>query len=488
VTSINADQERLLSVLAEIGGKGMKEEDIIYEGTKLLLPERWRGNLWMAVDYIHKKIDEEDQIATFQKTFYYRPYDGAFNAFSAMKKSFGMVTGKTIRTFFGNEPPEYIQVPISFNETDEAPWGSFTLPMLDNTTIHFGSTKQQEFGLVFHITIDSPRKNRFIIEGLFIAIGDEIKKNSIYRGKAIDGQETPQFIDLSSVDPSQIVYSNEVETDLSTHIWSPIKFPEPHRKLNLPLKRAVLLQGPFGTGKSEAARLTAKIAVENGWTFIMARPGRDDFYKVMQTARLYQPAVVFMEDAEVVAAGNDQDAVSKVLDIFDGIQAKGNDLMVVLTTNHPEQIHEGMRRAGRLDAVISIGALDATGIEKLIRRRVSNLADDVDFSKVVVACEGYVPSFIKEVADRSIRYTLNRQEGSMENFVINTNDLVSAAQGLRAQFDWMQEGKQKEPDALTNVVEKSVQRAVAGLTIYDEERDYVDWNREILDAVKENGH
>lgn len=489
MVSINPMQDRLLATLAELGGKGMKEEDIIYEGNKLQLPERWRGDLSPAIKFLREKQKEEEELSTFQRTFNYRPFDGAFNAFNAMKKAFGMVAGQTHYTFFGPERPEYIQVPVDVGVTEEVPWGHFTVPMLEQTEITFTQTANKEYGIVFHISINSPRKNRFIIEGLFIAIAKEIEENSIYRGKAIDGQETPQFIDLSSVDPSQIVYSENVQTDLETHIWAPMRYPEAHMKLGLPLKRAVLLQGPYGTGKSEAARLTAKEAVDHAWTFIMARPGRDNFYNVMQTARLYQPAVVFMEDAETVAAGNNPDTVTQVLDIFDGITAKGNDLMVVLTTNHPEKIHEGMRRAGRLDAVIEIGALDAVGIEKLIRRRVgSYLEPDVNFSIIVEACDGYMPSFVKEVADRANRYTLSRQHGNMENLSINTDDLVAAASGLRAQFDWMQEGKAEKGTTIDSLIRESVQSGVANIAApHDAEGVEFTWDTEVLEKLQTNG-
>ena len=37
-----------------------------------------------------------------------------------------------------------------------------------------------------------------------------LASNSMYRGKAFDGQEVPQFLDLSGVDASKVVYTAEV--------------------------------------------------------------------------------------------------------------------------------------------------------------------------------------------------------------------------------------------------------------------------------------
>jgi SpoVK/Ycf46/Vps4 family AAA+-type ATPase len=65
----------------------------------------------------------------------------------------------------------------------------------------------------------------------------------------------------------------------------------------VPLKRGVLLEGPYGTGKTLTAFVTAKKCVENGWTFIML--DRVAALKEALTfARMYAPAVVFAEDID----------------------------------------------------------------------------------------------------------------------------------------------------------------------------------------------
>src|SRR5262245_54811598 len=167
--------------------------------------------------------------------------------------------------------------------------------------------------------------------------------------------------------------------------------------MRIPRKRAILLEGPYGTGKTLAAYLTAQIAESHGWTFIYCRPSRDDLGQVMGLARLYQPAVVFFEDIDVMAAGGDVDAVTRLLDMFDGIQAKGTEIVAVLTTNHKERIHKAMVRPGRMDAMVHIGALDRHGIERLIRVTVPEeiLAVD-DYDAVYRSMEGFLPAFAKE--------------------------------------------------------------------------------------------
>lgn len=457
------ETESLFATLAELGGKAFKEEDIIYEGNSLKLPSQWRGELPKAIDFLKKKMREEEEPATFSRIYNYRPWDGAYNAFQAMKKAFGMVQGKAVEGFFGSTPPQYIQVPISPTETEEVPWGNFAIPLLENTTITFGQSRDAELGPVFIVAVESPRKNRFLIEGLFKLIDNEIKLNSIYRGKAIDGKL--QFIDLSNVKPERVIYDAQVKAELEANVWGFMRHNEAFLKMGMPSKRSILLEGYYGTGKTMTANVTALEAVNNGWTFIMARPGRDNFFEVMQTAKLYQPAVVFMEDADTIAQDNETDTISQLLDVFDGIQAKNTRLMVVLTTNHAEKLTEGMRRPGRIDQIIHIGALDGEGIERLVRLVLDSKCDpDMDFKQVVEACKDYMPAFIKEAADRSIRYAVVRTGDASGELKITTDDMLFAARSMRSQHEWMtRKAEGSVIPSLDKSLQRTVQRSVADM-------------------------
>lgn len=479
-------QEELIGQIAELGGKSFKEEDIVFEGAKLVLPEQFRGDMDKAIVFIKRRIKEDEETAQFQRSFPYRPWDGALCAYRAMKRAFGMVHGKIVHTVFGDNPPQYIQIPISPTETEEVPWGQFQIPLLEKSLINFSMTYDQEHGQIFEVIVEAPRKHRFIVEGLFKLIAAELETGSIYRGHAIDGQQQPNFLDLSSLDKSKIVYSEQVTVDLEANIWSVMRFPEQQKALGLPLKRAILLYGTYGVGKSLAGFLTADEAVRNGWTFLMARPGRDDFLTVMQTARLYQPACIFFEDAENIAGAESNDMITEILDTFDGVQAKGLNLMVVLTTNHPDLIHKGMHRPGRVDSQIEIGSLDEKGIEKLVRALIptNKLSPNIDFTPIIEACEGFVPAFIKEMADRAVRYALVRTDGELNE--IETHDLVNAANGLRPQFLRMQEAPESTTGekTLSTLVKEAAQEGVGEIAASAEASSSAVWNSSKLQEAQ----
>ena len=467
-TQQEKDRKELLHRLAELGGKLTADEDIVFQGKKLVLPETM--TLRESIKFLREKEVEEEREVNYARTYNYKPWDGARATMAALKRAFGAVTQKGVPGFFGEQPPQLRTINVSPTETDQVPWGGLAIPPLPGVTLYLDSDHHDEYGQIFSVVASGPKKYRFHIEGIFRLIEEELQTNSLYRGKCFDGQDMPQFIDLNGIDPAKVIYSDDTTLQLEANVWSLLKYSDRMEELGVPLKRAVLLEGPYGTGKTLAAYLTARIAAANGWTFLLCRPGRDDFFKVMGTARLYQPAVVFFEDVDAVADAS-QDHVRQLLDIFDGIQAKGTKIICVLTTNHVDKIHKGMVRPGRLDAVIHVGALDSSGVRRLVEATVDNslLAVD-DWDAVGAAMEGFMPAFCREAIDRTVRYNVARNGGEVTK--LETADFIAAANGLRPQLELM-EGAKDGPtvDPMSKVMTGIMEKVVDGAHIVDDDAD-----------------
>ena len=470
------EEERLLEAIAALGGQRVSEDDIARGGRKITIPEQM--TVPEARDFLDEYIQQQEEPTAFRRTFKYRPFDGAAAVERALKEVFGTSgIGKPTFTFFGKRPPQRISVQTGINDSIQVPWGEVKVPIFDGV-MHLVEEDNAEWGPLFHLVIEAPRKYRLHIEALFTMVEKMLREKSIYKGKAIDGAVQPNFVDLRGVDPSKVIYSDEVETQLNANVWSLLRHTELMEEMKIPLKRSVLFEGDYGTGKTLAAFLTAQAAVENGWTFIYCRPAKDDLDTVMATARLYEPCVVFFEDVDTMASKGDSDSVTRLLDIFDGINAKGTKLLAVLTTNHPEKIHKGMVRPGRLDAVVKFGSLDEEGIEKLIRSAVpaDMLADDIDWHEVYVANQDFLPAFVKEGIDRTLRYAVARLGEKPE--ALTTADFVEAANGLRVQWEMMQEANEGEkPDALGQALRRTVEGVFANrpLVSDDEHENPLGW-------------
>lgn len=479
---LKAQEAALLETLAHLGGKLTADEDVVFQGQKYILPENI--DLRDGIKFLHSKLEEDEEEISFSQTYPYRPWDGARAAGIALRNTFGMTRQKATWSFFGKNPPKLMTINTDVDQTEQVPWGKMAVPLLPGADIYFGHERHPELGLLFQITVNAPKKYRFHIQGMFAVVAEELRRNSMYRGKAFDGQENPEFLDLSGVDPTKVIYADEVVTQLEANVWGIIEYAEAMRQNGLPLKRAVLLEGEYGTGKTLAAYLTAKRARAHGWTTIYCRPGKDSIMDVMSTARLYQPAVVFFEDVDVIADAASQDGidtVTRLLDLFDGLQGKDKDILCILTTNHVERIHKGMIRPGRLDAVIHIGALDRNGTERLVQSliRPDLLDPDTDFDRVYAAMHGeghdeygnevevpYLPAFTREVIDRAKRYSVVRGEG-MAN-IISTDDLVNAAVGLRPQWKLMQDATEHQrPDVLSVTFDKLIEDVINRSKLHD---------------------
>lgn len=474
-TADESVKEEILGVLRKLGGLTVGDDSLKFQGTQFVLPANMKGNIRGAIQYLDSWDKQQNKTFEFTRVFNYRPWDGAHAFEQAMVKHFGTVgTGKTIpATFFTPEQkPQYMTVNVSHNETIQVPWGAIQFAPLDATFFLHG-TMHEDYGQIFAIQVEAPRKYRREIEAFFALVENELKTNSIYRGKAFTGGDNPQFINTREVDPNKVVYSEEVLTQLDTNMWSLLRYSNEMRKNRLPLKRAVLLEGKYGTGKTLAGQLTAKEAVENGWTFILARTGKDNLNQVLQTAQLYAPAVVWYEDIDIVAKGKSNEQVSRLLDSLDGITNKGVEILAGFTTNHIEEIQKGVLRPGRLDSVIHVGELDTAGFEKLTKSVIpEQLRGEIDYVKVAEAMHGYLPAFAKEAMDRAIRYSISRNHGSPD--IIHTQDLVNAAEGLRRQWTLMEEAEEGVViPTLDGVVKGVIEEAVQGTKILDGDGDEV---------------
>jgi len=435
ITERDRQEGQILAALDALGKTRVGEDGLIFRGTQFVLPASMAGDIPGAVKYLKDYQEQQENEFQFSRAFNYRPWDGAAAFQRAMRRVFGSSgVGVPIQTFFGKILPEFRSVNISATETLSVPWRNVGFSPLQ-ATFQLGATRHEEYGVVFNLGVEAPRKHRARIEAFFAIVEEELKAASIYKGKAFTGGAEPTFLDLDNLPP--VIYSDDVLTHLDTNMWSLLRYSDTMRSNGVTLKRAVLVEGPYGTGKTLAGMLTAREAVAHGWTFILARPGKDDLFEVLQTAQLYAPAVVWYEDIDTIAQGQDDMQISRLLDVLDGITNKGTEVLAGFTTNHVEKIQKGVLRPGRLDAIVHVGGLDRIGFERLVKAVVpgDQLDREVDFDAVAVAFDGFLPAFAKEAISRAMRYSISRNRGELG--VINTDDLVHAADGLRPQLKIM---------------------------------------------------
>lgn len=386
----------------------------------------------------------EQQTEQYNHQFRYRPEDGAYAVTQVMQKYFGTSgRGRAQESFFGVTPPQQISISIGPDEKVNVPWGEIEFAPIEGS-IMLGAYRDPEYGILFAIQATCPKRYIPLARGFCEMVEAELQDHSIYKGKAIYlapggamGGDEIRYLHLGPLNDT-IVYNEDVLDMLNTEVWLPLESRELLLSDGKKFNTRTLLHGPYGTGKSEAGVRTAHVATSNDVTFFNFHSGKsslDDLERTMNVARLYQPSVVFIEDVDVYAAVEDKNFQTRLGNLFDGVNSKGDQVMIVMTSNHATSFSKQMLRAGRVDATIEVTALDKEATERLIRAVIGaeRLADDLDFGKIWAAVEGFEPAFVRQTFDKAARAALLR--GGSRDYVLTTNDFVVAANLMRPQHD-----------------------------------------------------
>ncbi|MGN6162577.1 MAG: AAA family ATPase, partial [Marmoricola sp.] len=348
-------------------GTPITDDDIkFHDETWMVLPKGMTYE--RACQILKAKQEEEENVVAISRKYLYRPDDGAAAAAHVLKERYGITLGKEMQLPFGmTKPPQLRTVTVGVNKTIQAPWDIVEIPVIKGAEIRLAAIEDEDWGPVFFVSVETPKKHRKEVDALLDALEQHLREHSIYRGKAVVGAGRLDFLDTSKFDPTKICFSDHVNEMLENAVFGAIRNADAFVADGIPLRRAILLHGPYGTGKSSIGLKTAQIAEQNGWTFLMGKTGSDSVKTVLQTAKLYQRCVVFVEDIDVQADENNPQKIAQLLEAFDGVTSKGTEIILVMTTNHVDRIHKGLMRPGRLDFMIEVGALDRSGIEALIR-------------------------------------------------------------------------------------------------------------------------
>lgn len=409
--------------------------DVVHEGRSITLPgDPGKMPLNKAIEALLRKQEDENQKFKVYEIIDAYPLDGAVAFVKAMTNLYGWASPQSQPGFFGDDPPAMISVKTGFKDEDvvQCPMGSFALPGVDekvNTTI----TKDNKDRQVFVIYATIKKRDKHLLLELANETRRIVKEQSIYRGKAIrllvdydgnlDFDDPPQFLDVTTKD--ELVFDADIQAQIDTSILVPITHTDMVRKARIPLKRGVLLEGPYGTGKSLTARMTARVCEENGWTFILLDKVQG-LRAALEFANRYSPAVVFAEDIDRIASERDE-GTNDLINIIDGVISKRSEIMTILTTNFAEKLDPVIMRPGRLDAVISLRAPTDEAVKKLLKVYAGNLLDDnSDVSGAAHELSGQIPASIRECVERAKLTMIGRGAKQLID-----NDLVIAAKTMK---------------------------------------------------------
>jgi ATP-dependent 26S proteasome regulatory subunit len=185
--------------------------------------------------------------------------------------------------------------------------------------------------------------------------------------------------------------------------------------LGMSLKKGLLFYGPPGTGKTYTIRFLAGLMPDHT-TLLIAAEQVVYFDKYLQLARFLQPAIVAIEDVDLIARERthmrdpcEESLLNKLLNEMDGLREDAQ-LIFLLTTNRPEELERALvSRPGRIDQAIEFPLPDEDSRRKLVHLYGGSLPWTPDLVDTVVArTDKASPAFIKELIRRAAQSLLAR--------------------------------------------------------------------------------
>jgi transitional endoplasmic reticulum ATPase len=205
----------------------------------------------------------------------------------------------------------------------------------------------------------------------------------------------------------------------------PLRYPEVFERLGIDPPKGVLLHGPPGTGKTLIARA---VAHETSAHFIHLNGPEiiDKWYgaseaqlrNLFEEASKKAPSIIFIDEIDAIAPkreelGGDRQVerrvVAQLLALMDGLESRGN-VIVVGATNIPNTLDPALRRPGRFDREIAIGAPDRAGRLEImeIHTRGMPLAENVLLEQLAAITHGFVGADLAALCREAAMSALRR--------------------------------------------------------------------------------
>lgn len=442
--------------------------EVVHHGEQLIIPEKM--TIKAAIDLLYRRAEYLEAAVNINEKFDVFPFDGAYALSQVIVKRYGWAEGTAIKGMFGDKKPEIFKIPVSPTEKVDVPWGQFSLPHIEGT-LKTGVDRGSSGRAVFTLQATVRRKDEPTIRALFDDLRAYLREHSLYRGKAIkirfrddDGElltmPEPEFIDVSNIHTDNLILNTDLAHSVNANLFTPITRVEDCLQNGIKVKRGVLLAGNYGTGKTLAAMVAARLAQDNGITYIYS-PRASELGDAIAFAKQYQsPAcVVFCEDIDRQVAGERTVAMDDILNILDGIDTKSENIITVLTTNHLDNVNQAMLRPGRLDAIINVEAPDAEAAQRLVRYYGGDaIREDEDLGTVGEALQGQIPAVIEETVKRAKLFQLTMLDRGHAVSDISAEALRQASVTMRTQIELLKEPEVVETPTLDSAMSDLVAR------------------------------
>lgn len=261
-------------------------------------------------------------------------------------------------------------------------------------------------------------------QSLLAALSKRLTIDSVYRGRALSFETNRTFdggLGALKVHRFPIIALSDVvlpEKTLETLQRTVFGFASTRaalRERGFSTKRGILLHGAPGTGKTHFIRYLLSHLPEHTSLIVTAEQVAF-FDEIMSIARALQPAVVVIEDADLIARQREQRdgdcsqmLLNSLLNHMDGLTDDA-EIIFILTTNRPHTLEEAIRdRPGRIDQAVEIPKPDAACRARLLELYRGKMEIEPRVSdECVRRTANASAAFMRELARRMAQFAILR--------------------------------------------------------------------------------
>ncbi len=285
-----------------------------------------------------------------------------------------------------------------------------------------GSVFRMRAGVVLEVMA----RTKAQAERLLDEIRGLVNAHNIYRGQLISiaegefGEDTRvTFAEIPTITRDEIVLPSELLARIERNTLGFARQVERLRAAKRHIRRGVLFHGPPGTGKTLTAMYLADQFKNERTVIMLNAQSLGLVHEAVTLARALTPAMVVMEDVDLVAEDREsQPAIGSLVvlhDLLNEMDGLGTDadILFLLTTNRPEVLEAALTsRPGRIDQAFEFSLPDYDARRRLFALYSQGL--NVQFENpdhIYRRTAGASPAFIREALRKAALFASEETAG-----------------------------------------------------------------------------